>query len=404
MFGRRTALVSALLLAISPLHIWYSQEARMYVLVAGLGLCSAYSMRIALREGRAMHWLAYVCSTALLMNTHYFAVFLVPFQNAYVLYWLLRSRPPAGLVWRWLGSQAAVGLLSAVGLAGIVSAESGYWWGVLDTWHGAPGIADLLGVMFAFSLGSTLQGRLVYWGALCLFGSCILWGVYTTVRGWKTARLVSNSIDRGAEVDGLVFARLYLLVPVGLVFVFSQFQSFWVLRYIFPFLPPYCLLVGLGISRLRDWMAVCAVGLILVLSVQPVANMYQYEQKENWRQAAEHIAANGQSGDLVILVDEDVWIPFEHYYRGRLRTVGISRAMADRSLIAARVAALLPGHKRVWLVLSHTDNLMVEDHLRACEQTEPVTESSFTAVRVVLFAVNLNDVAVLHPTANPQYL
>jgi 4-amino-4-deoxy-L-arabinose transferase-like glycosyltransferase len=398
LFDERVGLYSAVLLAISPLHIWYSQEARMYILVAALGLCSAYFMLLSLREGGLWHWSAYALSTALLMNAHYFAVFLVPFQNAYVLYLLLRKQIQGGVAWRWLLSQVLVGLLSVIGLAGIFSAESSYWWGLLDTWHGAPGIADLLGLMFEFSLGTTVQGRLVYWSGIGLFGLCILWGFLSLARRWV---LNSDSVSASRspwhvaspegwrDVDGAVFALLYLLVPVGTVFALSQFQSFWVLRYIFPFLPPYCILVAYGLARMPGRLRLLLAGMVVVLSMWPIANIYRYEQKENWRAAVEYIAAHEQSGDVILLVDEDVWLPFEHYYQGSMRRLGISRSIDDRDLLVARLGMILPGHNRIWLVLSHTDNWMVRDYMMHSQYTELSSGRDFTGVHVDLFTVQV---------------
>jgi 4-amino-4-deoxy-L-arabinose transferase-like glycosyltransferase len=395
----RVGLFSALLLAISPLHIWYSQEARMYILVVALSLCSAYFMLLSLRQGRIWHWFAYVLSTALLMNAHYFAVFLVPFQNAFVLYLLLRRRAQGNVVWHWLLSQLLVGLLSVIGLAGIFSAESSYWWGLLDTWHGAPGFANLLGLMFKFSLGTTVQGRLIYWSGLSLFGFCILWGLLALVRGRVPAR--GNTSAPGDSQDmaspkewpgmaGVVFVLLYLLVPVGTVFALSQVQSFWVLRYIFPFLPPYCILVAHGLARMPVKLRLALTGLMVALSVLPIVNIYRYEQKENWRGVVEYIAAHEKAGDVILLVDEDIWLPFEHYYRGSTRRLGISRSIHDRDLLAARVGMILPSHGRIWLILSHTDNWMIRDYLAESRYTELSLDRDFAGVHVDLLTVRLD--------------
>jgi len=392
LFDRRVGLLSALLLAISPLHIWYSQEARMYILVAALGLYSAYFMLLAMRGGKSWHWIAYVLSTAMLMNAHYFAIFLVPFQNAYALYMLLRRQVDRTVLWRWIAAQVSVAVLSVIGLAGIFSAESGYWWGLLDTWHGAPGIADLLGLMFEFSLGMTVQGRLIYWGTLCAFGLCILWGVLSAigVRVGALKRGTATAHDwRGT--DGVVFVLLYLLVPLGTVFVLSQFRSFWVLRYIFPFLPPYCILVAYGLSRMPRALRWTMVGLIVLATFWAVTDIYHDEQKENWRAAVQYLSAREEAGDVILLVDEDIWLPFEHYYRGTQRRVGISRAVDDRELLAARVGMLLPSYDRIWLVLSHTDNWMVRDYLRSSPNTELVSEEGFTGVRVELYVVHTDE-------------
>jgi len=378
LFDTRVGLISALLLAISPLHIWYSQEARMYILVAALGLCSAYFMLLALQEGKVWHWVAYVLSTAMAMNAHYFAIFFVPFQNAYLLYLLLRRGKGPGLWKHWLASQLSVGLLSVIGLAGIFSSESTYWWGLLDTWHGAPTWRDLVALMFSFSLGTTAQGRLFYWGGLLLFGLCVGCSFFV----WKRRR-PTVFLD-----DGLVFALLYLVIPLGTVFLLSQFQSFWVLRYIFPFLPPYCIIVALGIARVPGRaLKALILGAIVLASAWPIANAYRYEQKENWRAAVQYISAEERADDLIILVDEDIWLPFEHYYEGSVRRVGVSRVVTDRDLLAARVGMLLPHHARIWLVLSHTDNLALKDCLTASRYTHILSERHFTGVEVDLFAV-----------------
>jgi hypothetical protein len=350
----------------------------MYILVAVLGLGSAYFMLRALRQGSLWSWLAYVLSTAMAMNAHYFAVFLIPFQNVYMVYLTLR-RNGCWALWKgWLLSQAAVALLSVVGLAGIFSAESDYWWGLLDTWHGAPTWRSLVSLMYSFSLGTMAEEPLLYWGGLALFGFCAAWGL--VVFEEQRPALLSD--------DGLVFAVLYLTVPLGVIFLFSQFRSFWVLRYIFPFLPPYCIIVARGIAkmpgRFRGPLLLLTMALI---SLWPIVHTYRHEQKENWRAAVGYISAEERADDVILMVDEDIWLPFDHYYRGSVRRVGISRTVTDRSFLAMRVGMLLPHHSRIWLVLSHTDNLALKEYLVASQYAELVSERNFTGVEVDLFAV-----------------
>lgn len=387
LFNAQVGLISAFLLAISPLHIAYSQEARMYILLAVLGLGSAYCMLLALSEGKRWHWLAYVLCTALAMSTHYFALFLVPFQNLYVLYlwWRRRVRPglPKGLPvlraygwWGWLLSQVVVALLSIIGLAGVFSSETTYWWGLLDTWHGAPTLRDLVSTLFNFSLGTTVQNRMLYLGGLSIFGFCAAWS------------LVDVKKRRPVLDDGLLFAGLYLLVPLGAVFVLSQFQSFWVLRYIFPFLPPWCIIVARGLERMPGRILRPLMMLAIVLtSVWPTANLYRYQQKEDWRGAVSYISSLERPGDAIILVDEDIWLPFEHYYRGPTPRMGISRGVTDRDLLAARIGTLLATDTRIWLVLSHTDNFLSKEYLKTSRYTQLVSEKVFTQIEVDLFAI-----------------
>ncbi|MCJ7618965.1 MAG: glycosyltransferase family 39 protein, partial [Anaerolineae bacterium] len=50
LFGRRTALIAALILTVAPFHVYYSQEARMYALVTLLVLASSYLFLLLLEE------------------------------------------------------------------------------------------------------------------------------------------------------------------------------------------------------------------------------------------------------------------------------------------------------------------------------------------------------------------
>jgi hypothetical protein len=219
---------------------------------------------------------------------------------------------------------------------------------------------------------------MVYWGGLFLFGLCLAGSWLVLQRG-----SLSFSVD-----EGLVFATLYLAVPIGIVFLLSQFRSFWVLRYIFPFLPPYCILVARGILRMPTRTLRLALLLAIVLiSLWPIVNTYRYEQKENWRAAVRFLSGAERARDVILLVDEDIWLPFEHYYQGSVRREGVSRVIADRDLLAARVGALLPNCDRIWLVLSHTDNLALKDHLVTSRYTWLISETHFTGVEVDLFEI-----------------
>lgn len=78
LFNKKIALLAAFLLAISPYHIYYSQEVRMYSLAT---LLAVLSMFFLLKKV----WWGYVLSTALLLYTLYTGVFLVLAQLLYAL-------------------------------------------------------------------------------------------------------------------------------------------------------------------------------------------------------------------------------------------------------------------------------------------------------------------------------
>jgi mannosyltransferase len=75
--GRRVAIVTAALVAVSPLLVWYSQEARAYGLFVLLASLALLCFLRALREPSARHLGAFALSASLALLTHYFAVFLL---------------------------------------------------------------------------------------------------------------------------------------------------------------------------------------------------------------------------------------------------------------------------------------------------------------------------------------
>ena len=98
--GRWAAGAVALLAALSPLYVYYAQEARMYTLLTGLGVLAGYALLRTMDDGRwtmgnglssmayrlrLKWWAVFVPAAAAMLYTHYFGVFLL---LAYGICWL----------------------------------------------------------------------------------------------------------------------------------------------------------------------------------------------------------------------------------------------------------------------------------------------------------------------------
>ena len=103
--GRRAGLLAAALVAVNPMLLWYSQEARAYSLFTLLCAASLlYCVRV-LRRGRRRDSIAWGIASALALATHYFAVFPILAEAI----WVLRRRGRDALTGLWI--------LAASGLA-----------------------------------------------------------------------------------------------------------------------------------------------------------------------------------------------------------------------------------------------------------------------------------------------
>lgn len=106
--SRRAGLIVAALVAVNPMLIWYSQEARSYALLAFFGTVSMLFFVRSLRSRDGRDLALWALASALALCSHYFAVFVVGSEALWLLI-ALRSR--------WRVVLPAVGGVVAAGLA-----------------------------------------------------------------------------------------------------------------------------------------------------------------------------------------------------------------------------------------------------------------------------------------------
>jgi mannosyltransferase len=106
--SRRTGLIAAAIAAVNPMLIWYSQEARSYAALVFFGALALLFFVRALNSRRGRDLAFWALASALALCSHYFAVFAVAIEAAWLLV-ALRSR--------WRAVLPAIGAVLAVGLA-----------------------------------------------------------------------------------------------------------------------------------------------------------------------------------------------------------------------------------------------------------------------------------------------
>jgi mannosyltransferase len=85
LYSRRVALAVAALAAVNPFLVWYSQEARSYALLSLLGALSLLFFARLLRRAERRDLVLWALFSALALATHYFAVFLVAPEAAWLV-------------------------------------------------------------------------------------------------------------------------------------------------------------------------------------------------------------------------------------------------------------------------------------------------------------------------------
>ncbi len=113
--NRRAGLILAALVAVNPMLIWYSQEARSYALLVFFGALALFFFVRALDDRRGRDLAYWALASALALCSHYFAVFPVAIEGL----WLL-----VALRGRWRAVLPALGAVAATGLALLPLANS----------------------------------------------------------------------------------------------------------------------------------------------------------------------------------------------------------------------------------------------------------------------------------------
>jgi hypothetical protein len=120
LFGRRVGLLTALLMAIAPVQVHYSQELNQYAAMVFLTVVTLIAWEDLLRHGRATDWWRYAAVSAVDLATHYGLAFLLVALGAYLAWHVWRGRDRrqqrafAGYV---VVCALAVGVLLCLGLA-----------------------------------------------------------------------------------------------------------------------------------------------------------------------------------------------------------------------------------------------------------------------------------------------
>src|SRR3989304_6471315 len=112
LFNRKVGFVCALITAFSPFLIYYSQETRMYSLVALEAVTMTYALVSAL-NGRRTWWFVYAATGIALLYTHYYGLLFIVSQAMYVAGWVWLNRR-AALVRRAIVPAALAAIVLAI--------------------------------------------------------------------------------------------------------------------------------------------------------------------------------------------------------------------------------------------------------------------------------------------------
>ena len=412
--GRRlhspgAGLLAALFCAVSPLYVWYAQEARNYApadvpgpvgvdavvrpvqsfvyswppFVDGRGVRRTGVRRTPLRSRRAVRSTVarrlgvrrtplhagsptgVVCVAAL--YTHYFAAFLLVFHVLFlaVVAWRERWPRPAWLpaLLTWAG--VAVAYLPWLPFQlGRLGADQSYWAGALKLDEA------LRKLLISFSLGETVLEPIGWPLALGFLGILIACGA--ALFAWGRRR-------------SLAFLALYLLTPIAGVLLLALQTPKFNPRYLMPASPAFFLLLACGLAA-----GFCL--FLLAGFAYSDRNLYVDPAftKADFRGVAAYLRQHRQPDEAIILVSGHMFPVFDYYLPDTQRILlPPGRTLSTENVVGfeagPELQSQLTGTSGAWVVRWQDGvvdpNGVVELLLDAAGQRQPV-DASFWQVRL----------------------
>jgi len=300
--GRRTATLMAALVAVNPLYVWYSQEARpygLYVFTAGLAiLCFLRADRAPTRSRMAL----FVLSAALAMLSHYFAVFLV----GGMILWLLRA--PGERRRLAVGAAAAL-VLAGLALLPLVIAQGGHG----TQWIGRWSLSSRLQAIPQYYLTGYSGGPLGH-GVELLVALPVLAGLVIGVRALMGAPSADSAREREGLLVMLWLAAAGILVPLALALLGADYLA---PRNLVGAMLPVSAVIAILVGSPRTGRAGALVGTLIVLASLVITidvNLSPRLQRGNWRSLA-HAIGRGPATRAVTTVQLGE-TPLQYYLPG----------------------------------------------------------------------------------------
>lgn len=315
---------AAVLLATHATFLETGREVRGYALMLALSLGASGALRRAVERGRWRAYLGWAVLGAAAFHAHALAL-LIGAAHAVAL--LIAPRTMV----RW--SRVLVASLLAVVLI------AGPWW------LQAGGEAQLDWIA-PRSLGRSLRILALRAGG----GHAVLAGV-----GWGLA--VAGTVilaRRRWRFSSALVVSMAWVPPLVLLLLDRAVQPLYLDRYAVVVVPGLVLAAGAALRRIRR---PAHRGAALVLAGAALLSGLDLRPREDWRGAAEHIAAHARPGDAVVVFAYFCRPALERYLgRAPVEVIELASgpyAPGGGTRLPEPDLSRLAGHRRVWLVSSH---------------------------------------------------
>ncbi len=362
LFNKQIGMVAALLLATSPLHIYYSQEARMYSLAALIVSCIVYFWHLAMVEKSTKWWVLFSIAVSVVVAVDYLAgiivlplLFLTLKNKRSLKLFLLSLIPLATLLLLYLPILSSQ-ISSAIG----VNNDASGWWQIL----GVTNIKNIALVPVKFLIGRIgFSSQLLYGLVVVSFGSLVAFLIYRS-KGTKNVNIPFYWL----VVPTVLLAFVGLFVPVFVYF-----------RLLFC-LPAMYLLCSVGLFKVKEDLFLPLVSVFLIGNL--VCSYIYFTnprfQREDWKALTSTISEESRDKSAVAVFVQNSQMEAYRYY--------------NPSVPVTSADEFNGGVEKVWLMRYVQDVFDPQDTVRTkIENLGYSKEKEWNFNGIVVWQYNLNN-------------
>ena len=348
--NRKLALATALVAAVSPFLVLYSQEGRMYALGLFFLLAATLSLWYAVREKKVLCWFFFILFSGLACYAHYYLLFSILALFLFIGYlaWSRREERPYLI---------KSGLLSAVALflfylpwlphfwSQLQQVQEAYWIPKMTLWSIPNTLINLL------TGGVLAIGESNWWLGLILIGAIVF-------LFWRGVNYL-----KAQSPDGTWLILLSLLTPFVLAILLSLKQSLYLDRYFIFIVPWYLIILTAGIYSLKPKNLRYSILTIFILLMSFSYFQFWEDVKPDTHPgmaaAEDYLNIRYDSQDKILVTSSFVYFTFKYYNQTGIKPYLYApgelshfsgTALLDQSDIVKDFKGFAQPNQRVWLI------------------------------------------------------
>lgn len=301
-------LIAALLLAINPLHIYYSQEARMYAFAA-FAVSLNFFLFIKLLKKENINYLFLSLSNFLILVSDYVAYLVIPAQLVFLL--LKRQNQ---VLKKWSISIFISGFIGMFWLPifliqlniGLLGSSNVPAWKMVV---GSFGLKPISLTFVKFIIGRISYPDFLIYAAIFLpIGTFFALLIF---RGVKFSNIFTRNLLLIWLIIPIILASLISLV----IPVYSYFRLLFIL-------PSFILLISFGIFSFKSNIKYILELVVLIELVCSAIYLFNPSfQREDWRGLVNFLKTKSNNSEI-LFESSGSFLPFDYYANNQLKAIG----------------------------------------------------------------------------------